>query len=63
MISADFADNVKVKFSIPCEKSDNIKNLIVDTSNGRFLPKNRREICRNGNFEIKRGKKQISEYI
>lgn len=63
VISADFADNVKVKFSIPCEKSDNIKNLIVDTSNGRFLPKNRREICRNGNFEIKRGKKQIFEYI
>ena len=37
VISADFADNVKVKFSIPCEKSDNIKNLIVDTSNGRFF--------------------------
>jgi len=37
LISADFADNVKVKFSIPCEKSDNIKNLIVDTSNGRFF--------------------------
>ena len=37
VISADFADNVKVKFSIPCEISDNIKNLIVDTSNGRFF--------------------------
>jgi len=36
-ISADFADNVKVCFSIPCEKTESIKKLIVDSSNGRFF--------------------------
>ncbi len=37
VISADFADNVKVCFSIPCEKTESIKKLIVDSSNGRFF--------------------------
>ncbi len=61
MISADFADNVKVKYSIPCEKSDNIKNLIVNTPNGRFFAeKSARNIPRNGNFEIKEGKSKFS---